>query len=97
MNRPTELQLESADEALRERIVAGRPAVLAEVAFFRDNFGKAVTEWKSDGTRVTNVDIAISKNIFRTLSASFPEDDFCSEESEDATASRPLSAEFAWV
>ena len=67
MNKTTELQLESADEALRERIVAGKAAVLAEVAFFQDNFGQAVTEWKSDGTRVTNVDLAITETIFKAF------------------------------
>ncbi len=97
MNKPTTLQLESADDALRERILAGKDAVLAEVAYFRQNFGQAVTEWKSDGTRVTNVDVAISENIFRALSASFREDDYCSEESADDAEHRSLSAEFAWV
>ncbi len=62
MSNSTTLELDKADEALRERIVAGKEAVLAEVMFFRENFGNAITEWKSDGTRVTNVDLAISKN-----------------------------------
>jgi len=97
MNKPTTLQLESADDALRARIMAGKDAVLAEVAYFRQNFGEAVTEWKSDGTRVTNVDLAISENIFRALSGSFPEDDYCSEENTDDADDRPLAAEFAWV
>ncbi len=97
MSHPSSLQLDQADDAFRERIVAGKAAVLAEVAFFRENFGQAVTQWKSDGTRVTNVDLAISKNIFDALGASFPHDDYCSEESEGASESRPLEAEFAWV
>ncbi len=97
MTPPTSLQLETADDDFRERIVAGKAAVLAEVAFFRDNFGQAITQWKSDGTRVTNVDLAISENIFETLSEAFPEDDFCSEENVNDADYRPLSAEFAWV
>ena len=97
MTPPTSLQLETADDDFRERIVAGKAAVLAEVAFFRENFGQAITQWKSDGTRVTNVDLAISKNIFDALGASFPHDDYCSEENEDDDDTRPLKAEFAWV
>ena len=97
MNTPQTLQLETADDALRQRIIAGKDAVLAEVAYFRQNFGDAVTHWKSDGTRVTNVDLAISEKIFQALSGPFPEDDFCSEENADDDEYRPLSAEFAWV
>ena len=97
MSNPKQLNLTESDANLRERITAGRDAVLSQVAFFRENFGKAQTQWKSDGTRVTNVDIAISKNIFDALGEPFPEDDFCSEESEDDADYRPLSAEFAWV
>lgn len=97
MSNSNALQLDQADEALRERIWAGKEAVLAEVMFFRENFGNAITQWKSDGTRVTNVDLAISKNVFDALAASFPQDDYCSEESEDGGETRPLSAEFAWI
>jgi myo-inositol-1(or 4)-monophosphatase len=97
MKPPENLDLGAADDDLRQRISSGRTAILAEVFYFRHNFGKAVTEWKSDGTRVTNVDHAISKNIFDALVELFPEDDFCSEENQDDHETRPLSAEFAWV
>jgi len=97
MNSPSTLQLESADDVLRDRILAGRDAVLSQVPYFRENFGDATTQWKSDGTRVTNIDLAISANLFGSLAEYFPGDDYCSEESEDATESRSLTEEFAWI
>jgi len=54
--------------------------VMAETGLLHREFGKAESRWKSDGTRVTAVDIAISENIFKRLRASFPEDQMFSEE-----------------
>lgn len=97
MSNPSTLELETADSALSDRIVAGQDVVQAEISFFREHFGQAATQWKSDGTRVTDVDFAVTESIFRSLSGLFPIDDYCSEESEGAAESRPLKAEFAWV
>ena len=89
--------LSNIESALRQRIEAGRLAVLSQVDYFRENFGLAQSRWKKDGTRVTEVDEAISAAIFAALSASFPHDDYCSEESAETPEPIPLSAEFAWV
>ena len=43
------------------------------------------------------MDEAISADIFRALASSFPQDDYCSEESAEGPSPTPLSAEFAWV
>jgi myo-inositol-1(or 4)-monophosphatase len=89
--------LSKIESALRQRIEAGRLAVLSQVEYFRENFGLARSRWKKDGTRVTEVDEAISAEIFAALGASFPHDDYCSEESAETPEPIPLSAEFAWV
>ena len=89
--------LKGVDENLGSRITAGRESVLQQVAYFRKNFGLAQSRWKQDGTRVTDVDEAISENIFDFLSAKFPDDDYCSEESVDTPEPVPLIGEFAWV
>jgi myo-inositol-1(or 4)-monophosphatase len=89
--------LSQVDEELRTRIVAGRESVLQQVEYFRRNFGLAQSRWKKDGTRVTDVDEAISTEMFDFLSAQFPEDDYCSEESADTPEPVPLAGEFAWV
>jgi len=79
------------------RIEAGKAAVLAQTALLHAEFGRAESRWKSDGTRVTAVDIAISENIFRMLRAQFPGDQMFSEELPEGTGPVPLSAPFAWI
>ena len=89
--------LSQVDDELGARIMAGRESVLQQVEYFRKNFGLAQSRWKKDGTRVTDVDEAISTEMFDFLSAKFPEDDYCSEESADTPEPVPLAGEFAWV
>jgi myo-inositol-1(or 4)-monophosphatase len=57
------------------RIAAAKQAVLAQTALMHREFGRATSNWKSDGTRVTPVDIAISEGIFAELGRQFREDD----------------------
>jgi len=86
-----------ADSSLQDRILAGHAAVLGQVDYFRTNFGNARSRWKGDGTRVTEVDETISRELFAELAKSFPSDDYCSEESAETPEPLPLHAEFAWV
>ena len=89
--------LSQVDDELSARIMAARESVLQQVEYFRENFGLAQSRWKKDGTRVTDVDEAISKEIFDFLSANFPEDDYCSEESAETPEPVALKGEFTWV
>jgi myo-inositol-1(or 4)-monophosphatase len=82
---------------LSARIEAAQRAVLSQTDLLYREFGRAKSNWKADGTRVTPVDIAISENIFRELGALFPGDQFLSEELADAGAPIPVTARFAWV
>ena len=82
---------------LLHRIEAAKQAVLAQTALMHREFGRAASNWKSDGTRVTPVDIAISEGIVAELTAKFPDDDFFSEELTHAEAPLPLTKRFAWV
>lgn len=82
---------------LKHRVNAGKVAVEEQVDFFRTQFGQVASEWKEDATRVTFADFAISEKIIAALQRSFPEDDFCSEESSHANTLQPLTAKFAWV
>jgi len=79
------------------RIEAAKRAVLAQTELLHREFGRATSNWKYDGTRVTPVDIAISEGIVRELSAQFPDDDFFSEELTQAEAPIPATKRFAWV
>lgn len=82
---------------LLQRIEAAKRAVAAQVDLLHREFGRAESRWKSDGTRVTAVDIAISEGIFRDLRAQFPGDQFFSEELADCEAPIPVTAHFSWV
>lgn len=86
-----------ASPNLLARIDAAKRVVLAQTARLHRDVGRAVSHWKSDGTRVTAVDIAISESIFRLLSAEFPTDQFLSEELADTSAPIPVTAKFSWV
>lgn len=82
---------------LLSRVEAAKRAVSAQTALMHRDFGRAASNWKSDGTRVTPVDIAISEGIVAELAAQFPDDDFFSEELTHAEAPIPLTKRFAWV
>ena len=79
------------------RIAAAQRAVLAQTELLHREFGRAKSEWKSDGTRVTAVDIAISEGIMGALQAQFPDDDAFSEELTHADRPIPLTKRFAWI
>jgi myo-inositol-1(or 4)-monophosphatase len=87
--------MSSADISLR--IEAAKRAVAAQTELLHAGFGRAESRWKSDGTRVTAVDIAISENIFRELGARFPEDQCFSEELADTDGPIPVVSRFSWV
>ncbi|PTX99036.1 inositol monophosphatase [Opitutus sp. ER46] len=82
---------------LLSRVAAAKRAVLAQVDLLHREFGRAESHWKSDGTRVTPVDIAISEGIFRELGAQFPSDQYFSEELSNCDAPLPVTARFSWV
>jgi len=79
------------------RLEAAKRAVLAQTGLLHREFGKAESRWKSDGTRVTAVDVAISENIFRELREQFPADQYFSEELTEAPAPIPVTARFCWI
>ena len=82
---------------LLNRIVAAKRAVLAQTELMHREFGRAESQWKYDGTRVTAVDVAISEGIFRDLGAQFEQDQFFSEELADSTERLQVNARFSWV
>jgi myo-inositol-1(or 4)-monophosphatase len=84
-------------DELTKRIEAAKLAVMAETKLLHAEFGKAESRWKSDGTRVTAIDIAISENIFRSLQAKFPGDQMFSEERPEGDGPIPVTSRFGWV
>ncbi|MEO5957834.1 MAG: inositol monophosphatase [Opitutaceae bacterium] len=82
---------------LSARVAAAKRAVLAQTELLHREFGRAESRWKSDGSRVTASDIAISEGIFRELGTQFPNDQYFSEELADVTGPIPVTARFSWV
>jgi myo-inositol-1(or 4)-monophosphatase len=79
------------------RVAAALAAVRARTGYMLEHFGKAESLWKYDGTRVTAVDLAISKGVFEDLRREFPEDLYFSEETEPGGAPVPLVSRFVWI
>ena len=82
---------------IRHRINAGRVAVQAQVDFFRDQLGRVSCEFKEDETPVTFADYAISEKVMAAIIGDFPEDIFCSEESNPADEAIELESSYAWI
>lgn len=80
-----------------KRIKAAKQAVLAETELMHREFGRARSEIKYDGTRVTAVDIAISEHIMAAITKEFPGDQFFSEELTPTDAPTPVVSRFCWV
>lgn len=80
-----------------QRIAAAKQAVLAETGRLHAEFGRASSQFKYDGTRVTAVDIAISESIQAAIGAQFPGDQFFSEELAVTDAPVPVTSAFCWV
>lgn len=84
-------------QELEQRINAGKAAVLAQRDRFLGEFGRARSHWKSDGTRVTDADLAISAGVFDSLSGAFPGDQLFSEESAQHSGPVPRTTEWSWL
>ena len=79
------------------RIEAAKRAVMAETELMHREFGRARTEIKHDGTKVTAVDIAISEHLMAAITGAFPSDQFFSEELAPTDAPVPVTSQFCWV
>jgi myo-inositol-1(or 4)-monophosphatase len=82
---------------LLARIASAKAVVLAESALLHREFGKAESKWKSDGTRVTAIDIAISENIFRSLRKDYRQDQMFSEELPEGDRPIPVMSRYSWI
>jgi len=86
-----------SDASVNARIEAGRRAVMAQAELMHREFGRARSLWKEDGTRVTPVDLAISEALMKEILATFPEDQFFSEELAHKGGAIPVTSEFCWI
>lgn len=82
---------------INPRLEAAKAAVLAETELMHREFGRARSEIKHDGTKVTPIDIAISQHIQEAILRQFPADQFFSEELAPTAAPVPVTARFSWM
>jgi len=82
---------------LLDRIDAAKGAVSAQIELLHREFGRSESRWKSDGTRVTATDLAISEGIFRDLRTRFPSDQYFSEEQADFKEPQAVTARHSWI
>ncbi len=82
---------------IERRVAAGQTAVLAETGLMHREFGRAKGDIKHDGTKVTAVDLAISRHIQAAIGAQFPLDQFFSEEFAPTDTPVPVTSRFCWV
>ncbi|MCC5025858.1 MAG: inositol monophosphatase [Candidatus Synoicihabitans palmerolidicus] len=88
----------NADDSLylTSRIEAAKAAVLSQRGRLEQDMGRVDSDWKADGSRVTETDHAISAAILGQLLAAFPDDTGLSEE---LLVDEPVevASRFAWV
>ena len=82
---------------LEKRIEVAKQVVMAETGLMHREFGRARSDIKYDGTRVTPIDIAISEHIQAAILQHFPADLFFSEELAPSDTPVPVVARFCWV
>lgn len=85
------------DNALKERIAFGHSLVAKQISFFEKSFGKVDSQWKYDGSRVTEADLRLSGAFESALSECFPEDLFLSEELDADRGPIRVNSRFAWL
>ena len=90
------MSLKPEEENLVNRIRVAKRVVLGQRARLEADTGKVGSQWKKDGSRVTETDHAISAAILTELAAEFPADQGLSEE---LIESEPIevTSRFAWV
>lgn len=79
------------------RIEKGRSVITAQTELLHRTFGRSESQWKHDGTRVTAVDLEISRRVFADLGERFRDDQFFSEEGDPSGPPQPVSSRIVWI
>ncbi|MBD5780217.1 inositol monophosphatase [Pelagicoccus sp. NFK12] len=85
------------ENTLEGRIAYGKKAVLEQVAYFTAQFGDVASQWKFDGSRVTEADLHLSRVFSERIAAEFPSDQFFSEELEHGTEPIEVKPGYSWL
>lgn len=82
---------------IEERISFGINEVTSRIAYFSEMFGLVASQWKRDGSRVTEADLTLSKNIMDSIGEAFPDDQFFSEELDPSVCPIAVKPGFSWM
>ncbi|MBC2607624.1 inositol monophosphatase family protein [Pelagicoccus albus] len=85
------------ENSLEARIAYGRSVVCNSVEYFAAQFGDVASQWKFDGSRVTEADLYLSGAITDSLREAFGEDQFFSEELEHGEEAIPVESGYSWL
>ncbi len=93
---PPDLSPVSSPTAIAARATVARRVVRQFSERLHADLGRVSSDWKADGSRVTQTDMAISTGIIAALSAEFPAD-ICLSEELGASRAIEVSSRFSWV
>ncbi|MCH6258041.1 inositol monophosphatase [Puniceicoccaceae bacterium K14] len=82
---------------LEERISFGIEVVGGQIGYFSKMFGLVASEWKHDGSRVTEADLTLSTSIMEEIKEAFPSDQFFSEELEPESCPITVKPGYSWM
>lgn len=85
------------EAALVERVEYGKRLVLEKVEYFTARFGDVASEWKFDGSRVTEADLHLSNAFSEAVAQAFPGDQFFSEELEHGDTPIEVTSGYSWL
>ncbi len=85
------------EDSLEARIEYGKKVVREQVSYFTAQFGDVASQWKYDGSRVTEADLHLSKVFSEVIGEAFPDDQFFSEELEHGDAPIEVNPGFSWL
>lgn len=85
------------EDTLEARIAYGKKTVLDKVAYFTAQFGDVASQWKFDGSRVTEADLHLSKVFSEVIGEAFPGDQFFSEELEHGEVPLQVKPGYSWL
>ncbi|EDY84599.1 Inositol monophosphatase family [Verrucomicrobiia bacterium DG1235] len=89
--------LRGMEDSLDARIAFGKELVTEQVEYFAAQFGDVASEWKFDGSRVTEADIHLSHVFADAIGEAFSDDQFFSEELDHGDKPIPVKKGFAWL
>lgn len=89
--------MQAMEDSQEARVQHGKRVVEEQVEYFASQFGDVASEWKFDGSRVTEADIHLSHVFADELLEAFPSDQFFSEELDHGEKPIAVREGYSWL